>query len=117
MLDRIRKFFRPRASALPVESLMFECYPADYAGPFHVTSREPAASCVRLRDGRLHVISGSGFPDLLDGPEYILVSRALADVLRNVCGTSIKVVAVEVINVATGETITQGHFDVIPHDE
>ena len=117
MLDRLRNFFRPKASTPPIESIMFLHHMKDFTGPFHVWSRESAASCVRLKDGRMHVYRPGSFPDLLDGPEYILASHALADALREACGASMEVAPVEVINVATGEKKSQHYFDILPHEE
>jgi hypothetical protein len=118
MLDRLRKLFRRKASTPPIESVMlFLHHSRDFVGPFHVSSHGPAASCVRLKDGRLHVYQRGEFPDLLEGPEYILAGRALADVLRSACGRSLEIVPAQVINVATGEIATRDHFDVLPHEE
>jgi hypothetical protein len=110
------KVFHHQKPAMPIESVMFLHHLGNYAGPIHVYFRGPSAQCVRLKDGRLHVYQRGVFPDLLDGPGYILASRALADVLLSSCGLSVQIVPAQVIHLPTGESLAE-YFEILPHDE
>jgi hypothetical protein len=89
----------------------------DYSGPIHVCSHAMnAARCVRLQDGRFHVFQAGSFSDLMDGPDYILLSPALAESLRRSCGSSLDIVPAQVIDVRTGRSLAQ-LLEVRPHEE
>jgi hypothetical protein len=116
MFEPLRNLFHRREQTQPIESIMFLHRWKEWPGPFHVWSHEPAAKCVRLKDGRLHVYQRGSFPNLLDGTEYILASRNFANALRDACDSSVEIVPAQVINAATGETLAK-HFEVLPCEE
>jgi hypothetical protein len=105
------------APGLPVESIMFLHHLGGYAGPIHVSSDASCpAQCVRLKDRRLHVWRRGNFPDLLNGPNYILARPALAKVLQTCCASSVEFAPAQVINVQTGRQLAK-YYEVLPHDE
>ena len=84
--------------------------------PYCVEARHSSDRCVRLQDGRFHLVRPGPLCHLFHGSEYILASEALADVLRETCADCLDLRRTEVIQVVTGE-IFGIYYEVSPHDE
>ena len=72
--------------------------------PVHVGAAAGAAWCVRLEDGRFHVVRAGRMRNLFDCGGDILVSEALADVFRETCSHCVEFRTTELVQVATGES-------------
>ena len=84
--------------------------------PQHVTMREGLLRCVRLSDGRFHLVRGGQLVDLFSGGNHILVSETLASVLRTVCAHCIEFRPTELVQIAEGEKLGN-YYELLPHHE
>jgi hypothetical protein len=85
--------------------------------PLCVSSRAKGrARCIRLRDGRFYDHVPGNFADLLLTPQNILVSDALATVLKRSCGASADFLPAEVIDLQSKKLLAR-YVEVRPHDE
>jgi hypothetical protein len=84
--------------------------------PQSVGTRGGYFRCVRLRDGRFHLVKPGPIPCLLFGGDYILASESFAELLRELCSHCLDFRRTEIVQIATGE-VYGSYFEVIPHDE
>jgi hypothetical protein len=84
--------------------------------PYHVEAKNSSYRCVRLADGRFHLVRPGPLAHLFYGGDHILVSEALAAVLRDTCSHCLDLRRTELVQVATGETFGI-YCEVLPRDE
>jgi hypothetical protein len=84
--------------------------------PVHVGVEPGAAWCVRLDDGRFHVVRAGRMGNLFDGGGDILASEALAGVLRETCSHCVEFRRTELVQVATGERFGT-FYEICPREE
>jgi hypothetical protein len=84
--------------------------------PQHIAAKDGSFRCVRLRDGRFHLIRPGPLPHLFYGGNHILVSETFAPVFRNTCAHCVDLRCTELVQVATGETLGR-YYEVQPHKE
>src|SRR5688572_26574567 len=84
--------------------------------PVHVGMKPGAAWCVRLDDGRFHVVRAGRMGNLFDCGNDILVSEALAAVLREACSHCVEFRPTELVQVATGESFGT-FYEICPREE
>src|SRR5688572_27625395 len=84
--------------------------------PVHFGMKPGAPWCVRLDDGRFHVVWPGRMGNLFDCGDDILVSEALAAVLRETCSHCVECRATELVQVATGERFGTV-YEICPREE
>jgi hypothetical protein len=84
--------------------------------PQHVTVKEGLLRCVRLPDGRFHLVRGGPLVDLFYGGNHVLLSEALASVLRAACAHCAEFRPTELVQVAKGEKLGT-YYELLPRDE
>jgi hypothetical protein len=84
--------------------------------PQSIETRDGSYRCVRLTDGRFHLLKPGPLAHLFIGGDHILVSEKFAEVLRETCAHCLDLRRTELVQLATGE-IFGIYYEVIPHDE
>lgn len=84
--------------------------------PQSVGTRGGYYRCVRLKDGRFHLVKPGPIPHLFFGGDYILASERCAELLRELCAHCLDFRRTEIVQIATGEMFGT-YFEVIPHDK
>ena len=84
--------------------------------PQSIEARNGSYRCVRLSDGRFHLVKPGPLADLFYGGGHILASEVFAGVLRETCAHCLDLRRTELVQIATGE-IFGIYYEVLPHDE
>src|SRR5215204_5340808 len=84
--------------------------------PQHVVAKNGTRRCVRLKDGRFHLVQPGPLVPLFSGGNHIVASETFAAVLRETCAHSVDLRETEVVQLATGETFGR-YYEVRPHEE
>src|SRR6266516_7432900 len=84
--------------------------------PQSIEIRNGSYRCVRLSDGRFHLVKPGPLAHLYYGGDHVLASEAFAGVLRETCAHCLDLRCTELVQIATGETFGNC-YEVLPHDE
>ena len=84
--------------------------------PYFVETRNGSGRCVRLQDGRFHLVRPGPLTNLFYGSDHILVSESFADSLRDLCAQCLELQRRELVQIATGERFGY-YYEVLPYDE
>ena len=90
--------------------------PMQSEAPQYIEGKNSSHRCVRLRDGRFHLVRPGPLTALFYGGDHILVSEPLAAVLRDTCAHCLELHRTEIVQVASGESFGI-YYEVRPHEE
>jgi hypothetical protein len=84
--------------------------------PQSVEPRDGYHRCVRLADGRFHLVKPGPLATLFYGGDSILASETFAGLLRELCSHCLDFRCAEIVQIATGERFGT-YFEVLPRDK
>jgi len=84
--------------------------------PQLLETRQGYLRCVRLTDGRFHLVKPGPLSHLIYGGDFILASESFAELLRELCSHCMDFRRTEIVQIATGERFGT-YFEIIPHDK
>jgi hypothetical protein len=84
--------------------------------PYCVEAECGADRCVRLQDGRFHIIWTGLLGNLFYGSRYILASEPFADLLRSSCASCLDLRSTELVQATNRDTIGV-YYEIMPHAE
>jgi hypothetical protein len=84
--------------------------------PYCVEAECGADRCVRLQDGRFHIIWTGLLGNLFYGSRYILASEPFADLLRSSCASCLDLRPTELVQATHRDTFGV-YYEIMPHAE
>jgi hypothetical protein len=84
--------------------------------PQSVETRQGYHRCVRLADGRFHLVKPGPLAHLFYCGDSILASETFAELLREMCSHCLEFRRTEIVQIATGERFGT-YFEVIANDK
>jgi len=82
--------------------------------PHCVEAECGADRCVRLQDGRFHLMWSGLLGNLFYGSRYILASEPLADFLHGACGSCLDLRPTELVQATNRDTFGI-YYEIMPH--